>query len=654
MLVTDSLGSPTQRYPARLTLPNQVLRQEATGEYYRWDGQFPKDVPENSTPDSTGGVGAGAWLSVGDAVLRGEITDVDGATKYPELQMARWRDEGDVRGWGATCDGITDDAVAINQAINDTGGNISIPYSIFVKTHIVIKNMKNPVIKFKNGASASIGTNFSFSDSYRGIFVFDGCDNPAIVGATIIGAKLDKTTGGADPIEDGDAGIEYMNCTGLCHTINPLITDVKTWGVIHVNVQDYHVENAVMKNCQVQSGIGGTGVRTALVTNPIMYDIGLYGVEIETVNSNRLSSVIGGVIRNSRNAVSIVNNSDNIIVVGTIAMNCFNGFTSETAPSDASTIPENVKFSNTNAISCKNGYSLNYVNNNTISDCATSRMDTEYYARTNSYDRVYKMNGSIAYCPTKKGSTAPAVGSIIEFDNGKQKTIATIEPNIIDPVFGELYGFTCTEPLTSDYMRRSFKRYIEVVTLKRGVVMYGGSGNIINNCTFKQDTDLLVSYGNHDRLQWNNNFAKTISRYFTQGSSGTVSGNINIDTFNCDNVGSWGDATKFGPAFKTKRTYSFKGGTTNDLTKIQNAIPISDGFVSGISCAVNAGQTTTGNIVFKFNGSNVITAFSGNPLRGSATFSPIGVSGAAICQLTDTVGDLVASGYAVEINGIFK
>lgn len=131
----------------RLTLPNQVLRLEATGEYYRWDGQFPKDVPENSTPDSTGGVGAGAWLSVGDAVLRGEITDVDGATKYPELQMARWRDEGDVRGWGATCDGITDDAVAINQAINDTGGNISIPYSIFVKTHIVIKNMKNPVIK---------------------------------------------------------------------------------------------------------------------------------------------------------------------------------------------------------------------------------------------------------------------------------------------------------------------------------------------------------------------------------------------------------------------------------------------------------------------------------------------------------------------------
>ncbi|MBW2957490.1 hypothetical protein [Hafnia paralvei] len=53
-----------------LTLPNQVLRLEATGEYYRWDGTFPKVVPASSTPASTGGIGAGAWLSVGDATVR--------------------------------------------------------------------------------------------------------------------------------------------------------------------------------------------------------------------------------------------------------------------------------------------------------------------------------------------------------------------------------------------------------------------------------------------------------------------------------------------------------------------------------------------------------------------------------------------------------
>lgn len=63
-----------------LTLPNQVLRYEATGEYYRWDGDFPKTVPAGSTPETSGGVGQGKWLSVGDATLRTEI--MRGQFKY--------------------------------------------------------------------------------------------------------------------------------------------------------------------------------------------------------------------------------------------------------------------------------------------------------------------------------------------------------------------------------------------------------------------------------------------------------------------------------------------------------------------------------------------------------------------------------------------
>lgn len=59
---------------ATLTLPNQVLRYEATGEYYRWDGEFPKTIPSGSTPETSGGVGLGAWLSVGDASLRSDLS----------------------------------------------------------------------------------------------------------------------------------------------------------------------------------------------------------------------------------------------------------------------------------------------------------------------------------------------------------------------------------------------------------------------------------------------------------------------------------------------------------------------------------------------------------------------------------------------------
>ena len=74
-----------------LTLPNEILRLEATGEYYRWDGSFPKEVPENSTPESTGGIGTGKWLSVGDASLRaalaapGGVDLVNGAAKQTDV-----------------------------------------------------------------------------------------------------------------------------------------------------------------------------------------------------------------------------------------------------------------------------------------------------------------------------------------------------------------------------------------------------------------------------------------------------------------------------------------------------------------------------------------------------------------------------------------
>lgn len=57
-----------------LTLPNQVLRYESTGEYYRWDGTFPKTVAAGSTPDTTGGIGVGKWMGVGSAAFSERIS----------------------------------------------------------------------------------------------------------------------------------------------------------------------------------------------------------------------------------------------------------------------------------------------------------------------------------------------------------------------------------------------------------------------------------------------------------------------------------------------------------------------------------------------------------------------------------------------------
>lgn len=61
-----------------VTTWNEVLLFEGDGDYYRWDGTLPKNVPAGSTPETSGGIGLGAWVSVGDASLRSDLNKDDG------------------------------------------------------------------------------------------------------------------------------------------------------------------------------------------------------------------------------------------------------------------------------------------------------------------------------------------------------------------------------------------------------------------------------------------------------------------------------------------------------------------------------------------------------------------------------------------------
>lgn len=57
-----------------LTSATDVLLYKSNGKAYSWGGTLQKVVPVGSTPSSSGGIGAGAWVDRTDVTLRDEIT----------------------------------------------------------------------------------------------------------------------------------------------------------------------------------------------------------------------------------------------------------------------------------------------------------------------------------------------------------------------------------------------------------------------------------------------------------------------------------------------------------------------------------------------------------------------------------------------------
>lgn len=117
---------------AEITLPNQVLRDEVTGEYYRWDGEFPKSIPVNSTPDNSGGVGSGKWLSIGDASLKSNLLKMDGlsyigSANYDDIRnYSGDRDRAYVYGRSSVFDGANGEFFVDNEdrASEDNDGTV--------------------------------------------------------------------------------------------------------------------------------------------------------------------------------------------------------------------------------------------------------------------------------------------------------------------------------------------------------------------------------------------------------------------------------------------------------------------------------------------------------------------------------------------------
>lgn len=103
-----------------VTTWNEVLLWEEDGDYYRWDGTLPKNVPAGSTPETSGGIVSGAWVSVGDASLRQNLGSSDGAKLVGGIGFV----SPEMFGYKQ---GVTPDAAPYLQAAVDYGHEHKIP-----------------------------------------------------------------------------------------------------------------------------------------------------------------------------------------------------------------------------------------------------------------------------------------------------------------------------------------------------------------------------------------------------------------------------------------------------------------------------------------------------------------------------------------------
>lgn len=80
-------GDNTFNLGASLASRSDFIWDENSKSWYYWGGTLPKDVPAASTPETTGGFGINAWLSVGDSVLRSQLASANGYTLVPSVNV---------------------------------------------------------------------------------------------------------------------------------------------------------------------------------------------------------------------------------------------------------------------------------------------------------------------------------------------------------------------------------------------------------------------------------------------------------------------------------------------------------------------------------------------------------------------------------------
>ncbi|HEM8506160.1 TPA: hypothetical protein U2Q41_002948 [Citrobacter koseri] len=208
---------------ATLVSAGDIIQDETTGAWYRWDDltTLPKTVPSGSTPDSTGGTGVGKWLAVDVSdVLRRELALPTGAelSGYGDVTVAE-RLSYDVYFTGDS----TSTVDAIQDFIDDNAGctihfppgDFNITDWLFVPANTKIKGAQEIGIKshsIRHPEYVSI-LNTMFSSPGITRFNLTGTPNKHVV-TDVVEATADSAISAGISLCDENSGLKDVLITG--------------------------------------------------------------------------------------------------------------------------------------------------------------------------------------------------------------------------------------------------------------------------------------------------------------------------------------------------------------------------------------------------------------------------------------------------------
>lgn len=255
---------------ATLTLPNQILKDTTDGEYYRWDGSFLPDgkvVPNGSTPGTTGGIGVGAWISVGDSTLRALLASANGAAQVgtshrgllsSDLNAIDRRPSGygdsvaSVLSNGQDVEIASDVSVSStvllsdNKSINGRGGKLSTTGSVTYGMSANVDTQSANGVNLHNYTSSGVITSGG-TPGYA--LLLKGVDNAKINGMTV-----DTFSGAVEAIQTTNAFLSNIRASNTVY--HPALA-AGGYGALLENAENTMVDGV---NLSVGSGNNGRHV----------------------------------------------------------------------------------------------------------------------------------------------------------------------------------------------------------------------------------------------------------------------------------------------------------------------------------------------------------------------------------------------------------